>query len=397
MQPGSLSIYELERLENIRQNQVFLSSIKLLEVSLLKNRIEHARKPEGPISMEPINMEEDSSLPPELLKLWTEVAHLFTMTYFSLSMELSEIGGVAKVVKSRIFSVAFHPCSSRLLMAAGDKLGGVGLWNLDSDMGDEGVLLFEPHVQPVACMAFSRSHPTDLLTLSYDGTLRSTDVEKAVFDEVYRIKDGLRTFDFLSHDCSTLVTGDWYGDVAIVDRRTPGTSHESLHSLDTKTVRCVHVHPVQKQYIMVAENRYKMGISPVSQLYGHSKSISSAYFSPGTGNRVVTTCLDNNIRIYDTSELTSRAPLLTSIQQNLYTGRWLSKLQAMWDPKRDDCFVVGSMQRPRRVQVFHESGQLQHSFQDPEMTTVLSVTAFHPTRNALLGGNASGRLYVFTD
>nr|XP_046204344.1 WD repeat-containing protein 76-like isoform X1 [Oncorhynchus gorbuscha] len=467
IQPGSLSIYELERLENIRQNQVFLSSLKLLEAKQdlkpektqrgLKRqnnkaawtevlpprtkslriqkkvaerlplppephriyyeveRIERARKPEGPISMEPINMEEDSSLPPELLKLWTEdlikeeKEELGLGEYRSTlkSMELSEIGGVAKVVKSHIFSVAFHPCSSRLLMAAGDKLGGVGLWNLDSDMGDEGVLLFEPHVQPVACMAFSRSHPTDLLTLSYDGTLRSTDVEKAVFDEVYRIKDGLRTFDFLSHDCSTLVTGDWYGDVAIVDRRTPGTSHESLHSLDTKTVRCVHVHPVQKQYIMVAENSIvsiydarclkASSREPVSQLYGHSKSISSAYFSPGTGNRVVTTCLDNNIRIYDTSELTSRAPLLTSIQQNLYTGRWLSKLQAMWDPKRDDCFVVGSMQQPHRVQVFHESGQLQHSFQDPEMTTVLSVTAFHPTRNALLGGNASGRLYVFTD
>jgi hypothetical protein len=52
-------------------------------VYLLK--IERARKPEGPISMEPINMEEDSSLPPELLKLWTEVAHLFTITYFSLA------------------------------------------------------------------------------------------------------------------------------------------------------------------------------------------------------------------------------------------------------------------------------------------------------------------------
>lgn len=51
-----------------------------VDVYLLK--IEHARKPEGPISMKPINMEEDSSLPPELLKLWTEVAHLFTMTYF---------------------------------------------------------------------------------------------------------------------------------------------------------------------------------------------------------------------------------------------------------------------------------------------------------------------------
>ncbi|KAK6294327.1 hypothetical protein J4Q44_G00351570 [Coregonus suidteri] len=466
IQPGGLSTYELERLENIRQNQEFLTSIKLLEakqdlkpettqrglkrqklskvprteilpprtksVRIQKieaekpppeprrtyyktERVNRARKPEGPINMEPVNMEEDSSLPPELLKLWTkdsikeEKEELDLKEYRNTlkSMELSEIGGVAKVVKCRIFSAAFHPCSSRLLMAAGDKWGGVGLWNLDSDMGDDGVLLFEPHVRPVACMAFSRSHPTDLLTLSYDGTLRSTDVEKAIFDEVYRIKDGLRTFDFLSHDCSTLVTGDWYGDVAIVDRRTPGTSHESLHSLDTKTVRCVHVHPVQKQYIMVAENSIvsiydarclkASSSEPVSQLYGHSKSISSAYFSPGTGNRVVTTCLDDNIRIYDTSELTSRAPLLTSIQHDMETGHSLSNLQAVWDPKRDDCFVVGSMHQPCRVQVFHESGKLQHSFQDPKITTVLSVTAFHPTRNALLGGNASGRLYVFTD
>lgn len=37
---------------------------------------------------------------------------------------------VAKVVKDRIFSAAFHPCSSALLMAAGDKWGKIGLWKL---------------------------------------------------------------------------------------------------------------------------------------------------------------------------------------------------------------------------------------------------------------------------
>lgn len=42
--------------------------------------------------------------------------------------------------------------------------------------------------------------------------------------QVYDIDDGLKTFDFLSHDCSTLVVGNWYGEVAIVDRRTPGYS-----------------------------------------------------------------------------------------------------------------------------------------------------------------------------
>lgn len=82
----------------------------------------------------------------------------------------------------------------------------------------------------------------------------------------------------------------------------------------------------------------------------------------------------------------------------MQTGRWLSKICAVWDPKREDCFAAGSMLKPRRVQVFHHSGQLQHAFTDDEnLSTVLSVTAFHPTRNALLGGNASGRLHVFAE
>lgn len=88
--------------------------------------------------------------------------------------------------------------------------------------------------------------------------------------------------------------------------------------------------------------------------------------------------------------------LCLSHRHDMQTGRWLSKLSAVWDPKQEDCFVVGSMMRPRRVQVFHESGRLLHSFMDSEnLNTVLSVTAFHPTRNAVLGGNASGRLHVF--
>ncbi|KAM6949718.1 uncharacterized protein PEZ65_018688 isoform 2-T2 [Lycodopsis pacificus] len=46
---GRYSAYELERLENIRQNQVFLSSINLLQ---------SLKKPPGPLAMDPLNMEE---------------------------------------------------------------------------------------------------------------------------------------------------------------------------------------------------------------------------------------------------------------------------------------------------------------------------------------------------
>uniref|UniRef100_A0A8C2X526 WD repeat-containing protein 76 n=1 Tax=Cyclopterus lumpus TaxID=8103 RepID=A0A8C2X526_CYCLU len=426
---GVLSSYELERLENIRQNQVFLSSINLFQVgkraetkAAVKEalparkslRLQHKepemlalppeprallitqRKPPGPLPMDPVNMEEGSKLPSQLLELWSEVGITF-LGYYN-NMRATE-DGVAKVGTERIFSAAFHPCASSLLMATGDKLGRVGLWKLGGDWGDDGVLLFEPHTRPVSCMAFSKAYPTQLLSLSYDGSLRCMEVEKAVFHDVYGTGVGLKTFDFMSHDCFTLVVGNWSGDVAIVDRRTPGNTHESLHSLDPKTLHCVSVHPSQKQYFAVAESkvvniydsRYlkETRSQAVSKLHGHSSSITSAYFSPHTGNKVLTTCMDNHISLKFS---------IFIFRHNMHTGRWLTKLSAMWDPKQEDCFVVGSMFHSRMVLVFHESGQLQHSFIDAEnIHPVLSATAFHPTRNAFLGCNASGRLHVFSD
>ncbi|KAK1891815.1 WD repeat-containing protein 76 [Dissostichus eleginoides] len=460
---GGLSAYEVERLENIRQNQAFLSSMNIFQAmeelkpftrpkpsqrGLMRSHaavkeVLPARKslrlqnimaetltlppepssklkytpysslkhPAGPLPMNPVNMEQGSKLPSQLLELCSEDStterkmDLKLKEYCSAlkNMRITE-DTVAKVVKERVFSAAFHPCTSSLLMATGDMGGHLGLWKLGGDWGDGGVLLFRPHTRPVSCLAFSRARPTHLLSLSYDGSLRCMDVEKAVFDEVF-IEDGLRTFDFLSHDCSTLLVGNWNGEVAIVDRRTPGNSHESLHSLDPKTLRCVSVHPLQKQYFAVSESSVvsiydsrclkKNHSQAVSTLQGHSLSISSAYFSPRTGNRVLTTCVDNHIRIYDTSAMTAESPLLTSIGRNIGTGY---RLSAVWDPKQEDCFVVGSLSNPRRVEVFHESGRPLHCFKDDEnLKTVQFVTAFHPTRNALLGGNSSGCLHVYTD
>ncbi|XP_055085040.1 WD repeat-containing protein 76 [Periophthalmus magnuspinnatus] len=454
-----LSAYELERLENIKKNQEFLSSLNIYKVSeelkqsvrrkptnkglkrsptvtrevlppRRSNRLQNIEaaqlelpkvicdpvdmpppKKSGPLPMHPINMSE-IELPEQLLKIWTESSAKEKLKQMELKQYRSTLSkmkitkdNVAKVVKKRIFSAAFHPSSSNILMAAGDYSGQVGLWSLSSTWGDDGVLLFEPHSRPVTCMAFSSANPTYFLSTSYDGSMRRMDVEKAMFDDVYDVDDGLKTFDFLSHDCMSVVVGTWFGDIAFVDRRTPGNTHESLHRLDTKTVRCVSVHPLQKQYFAVAESQFvniydsrfmkKSKSTPVCQLMGHSKSITSAYFSPNSGNRILTSCMDNYIRIYDTSA-TSKAPLLKTIRHDMQTGRWLSKLSAVWDPKQEDCFAVGYLSRPRCVQVYHESGQLLHTFSDEEnLCTVQSVVAFHPTRSVLMGGNSSGRLHVF--
>ncbi|KAL4692172.1 hypothetical protein H8959_015982 [Pygathrix nigripes] len=148
-------------------------------------------------------------------------------------------------------------------------------------------------------------------------------------------------------------------------------------------------------HIYDARQLKSRGSQPLISLTEHTKSIASAYFSPVTGNRVVTTCADCNLRIFDSSCVSYKIPLLTTIRHNTFTGRWLTRFQAMWDPKQEDCVIVGSMAHPRRVEIFHETGKRVHSFGGECLVSVCSINAMHPTRYILAGGNSSGKIHVF--
>ncbi|XP_053128443.1 WD repeat-containing protein 76 isoform X2 [Hemicordylus capensis] len=464
-----LSAYERKRLKNITENAKFFASLKLFESAERLRKIttkgqphgirtkptktetkpicrrsmrlqrvdplgaplpelrpqpepsmeEHPRLPPGPLQMIPADRDQETELTEGFLNLWARISqetlnkaekpvacNLESYKASLRRMVLRE-DAVAKVVKNRIHSVAIHPSESRTLVAAGDKWGQMGLWNLDCKLED-GVHVFELHSQAVSCMHFSPFNPAHLLSLSHDGTLRCGDVTRAVFDEVYRNEEyNLSSFDFLASDASTLIVGMWDGEVAVVDRRTPGTSAELSADLNSKT-RTVHVHPVSRHHFLAAGagnvNIYDVrhlkqhGSSPAVSLVGHTKSVASAYFSPVTGNRVVTTCADDKLRIFGTNCLSSLAPILTTIRHNNNTGRWLTRFRAIWDAKREDCFVVGSMSRPRQIEVFHASGELVHSFLSEDyLGSVCSINAWHPTRYIVVGGNSSGRLHVFRE
>ncbi|XP_063044159.1 WD repeat-containing protein 76-like isoform X2 [Engraulis encrasicolus] len=444
-----LSEYELERLENIRQSKAFLSSLNLLQLADMmrpksvprKKVVREALPPrkslrlqnidvdvpeseeelilEGPVPMCPLNLKDGSSLPEELVRLWTEEPVKQDRKWKGMKMDLESYkeglqkmgiqeDGVAKVVQQIIFSAAFHPCDSSLLMAAGDLWGKVGIWNPEASWGDNGVLIFRPHTRQITSMKFSNSQPSTLITTSADETVRAGDVERATFDEVCRFKD-VRSFDFLSDDCTTLLLGNKWGRVTICDMRTRTSSHESFYAMDPfskKIMRCVHVHPVHRMYFLAAgingvrihDVRYlkKESNQAVSDLRGEA-FVSGAYFSPDTGNRVLGTCNDDTLRVFDTSQMISSPPLITTIPHSNLVKSW-PNIQAMWDPKQDDCFAVGCIGSPPRIKVFHESGELLHTFEIPhEMATgACNIVAFHPTRFALLGGNSRSRLHVFT-
>uniref|UniRef100_A0A8C4P6R9 WD repeat-containing protein 76 n=1 Tax=Dromaius novaehollandiae TaxID=8790 RepID=A0A8C4P6R9_DRONO len=386
---------ETVRRRSMRLQRVEPSGVPMPEIPAQPEAEEYPRVPAGPLSMVPENQMEDNKLTEEILTTWTRITSLNSMT-------LSE-DNVKKVVKNRIYSMAIHPSESTIFVAAGDKLGQIGLWNVT----EEGAHVFIPHNYPVSCMYFSPFNPAHLLSLSYD-SLRCGDVTRAVFDEICRSEESFSSFDFLEDNASTVIVGHWDGNVTVVDRRTPGTSSELSANIGFKRTRTVHVHPVNKQYFIAAGSvdvciydvRYlkSNGNKPVSSLDGHPKSVASAYFSPVTGNRVVTVCADDKLRTYDTSCLSSTVAALSTVRHNNNTGRWLTRFRAIWDPKQEDCFVVGSMARPRQIEVFQDTGKLLHSFYNVDyLGSVCSINVVHPTKNILVGGNSSGRLHVFKE
>uniref|UniRef100_A0A8D1CUR5 WD repeat-containing protein 76 n=1 Tax=Sus scrofa TaxID=9823 RepID=A0A8D1CUR5_PIG len=422
---SGLSPYERKRLKNISENANFFASLQLSESAarlreMIKKRQPSESKPllpPGPLEMTPENRDINSEIFKGFLQTWAEVSKTGSKNkekaLSSIKSYKANLNGmvisedtVCKVTKGSISSMALHPSEIKTLVAAGAKSGQVGLWDLTHQPKEDGIYVFQPHSQPVSCLYFSPANPAHILSLSYDGTVRCGDFSRAIFDEVYRGEgSSFSSFDFLAEDASTLIVGHWDGSMSLVDRRTPGTSYEKLINSSLSKIRTVHVHPVHRQYFITAGLRdihiydaRRLNPSrsqPLISLTEHTKSIASAYFSPLTGNRVVTTCADCKLRIFDSSCISSKIPLLTTIRHNTITGRWLTRFQAVWDPKQEDCVIVGSMAHPRRVEIFHETGKSVHSFLGESLASVCSINAMHPTRYILAGGNSSGRIHVF--
>ncbi|XP_065590268.1 WD repeat-containing protein 76 [Cyrtonyx montezumae] len=378
---------------------------------------DYPQVPAGPLPMAAGAQEESGGAESALLGTWLRLSEMensnaekrmWDMERYHAALSRMQLhhDGVRKVLSSRVCSVAIHPAESTVLVAAGDKDGHVGLW--DVSCGTEGgVHVFTPHNLSVNCMHFSPSHPAQLLSLSHD-SLRCGDVSTAVFDEICRSEGNLSSFDFLEDSACTVLVGFWDGTVAVVDRRSPRASPELSADIGFQRTRTVDVHPLSRQYFVAAGSvdvrvfdvRWlrRRGSEAVSALRGHSRSVASAYFSPTSGHRVVTVCADDRLRVYDTSSLSASAALVSSIRHNNNTGRWLTRFRAVWDPKQEQCFVVGSMARPRQIEVFRDSGVLLHALSSAEcLGSVCSISALHPTRNVLVGGNSSGRLHVFME
>ena len=325
---------------------------------------------------------------------------------------------VAKVVPDRIFSVKLHPGEDKLLCAVGGKEGHVGLWDImtrDKRYND-GVHVFQPHSRPINTLSWDWSDTSKLVTTSYDGTSRVLDCEQHTWQMLYGDKEYLEYGGWTSchaqqSENTFLISQGNTGTVVLVDRRVGWSSPAAqLKCFDRLNPKSLSVHPVQSNLFLTGTNKAgcfifdirtateKSLIKPVSELLGHTRSLSSCVFSRVTGDQVATLASDDKLRLYNTSTMKTTITPQCSVKHNNQTGRWLTPLRLAWHPTKEGMLVSGSMMRPRQMEVWStDGGDLRMSGQlvGDQLGSVTSIVDIHPSRDVVCGGNSSGRCHVF--
>jgi hypothetical protein len=256
-----------------------------------------------------------------------------------------------KVVKERIFSIAFHPSPLTPLVVAADKWGQVGF--LDLRQGDEDrrrVFAASPHARPVSALV----HSTDaqyLYSCSYDGTVRRFDYKTGIFELLVQ-GDEMLSHLALSADANRLYVASNGGDLLVLDPRASPSKASMELDLHDRKIATVDGHPLNEHVFVTASNdtlvkvwdirkAASKGRPKALQQLQHSLAVTSAYYSTGGGEGggvgssgeeggavVVTTCNDNLLRFWQPHHA-GAVPLAKTLKHNNNTGRYITNFRAV--------------------------------------------------------------------
>eukprot|EP00051_Salpingoeca_urceolata_P021785 m.346213 g.346213 ORF g.346213 m.346213 type:complete len:729 (+) comp19861_c0_seq9:372-2558(+) len=314
---------------------------------------------------------------------------------------------VAKVVKDRIYSMAVHPSTDKLLVLAGDKWGRLGVMDVGKPDGETCAASFRLHGTPLTSILFDSNNPAKLYTSAYEGVVRAINFESGQTNAAMLVDDDAQlSYSDLDVQRSCLYGALSNGQLCIADVKQGSTPVNVLQAHNRKTSH-VHVCPSNNNLVATSSNDHTVklwdarNLKPKAALATlvHNRAVSSAIFNYA-GTKLVTTSHDDFVRIW--SDMTSGQPNAAptrKIKHNNHTGRWLTNFKAIWDPMTDDHVIIGSMGRPRSVDIFDATTgkravKLEH---DELFNSVTSLHACHPSaaRAVIAGGNSSGRIFVW--
>eukprot|EP00884_Botryococcus_braunii_P017509 jgi/Botrbrau1/4441/Bobra.0348s0029.2 len=344
---------------------------------------------------------------------------------------------VLKLHSRRCTCLEFHPTKDHIVLS-GDKKGQVAVWNFEK-VHERTV--YNMNRALTNNLRFVPGSDYDCISASSDGKLRIFDVETGLDDVVLNLNpagwiEGVTTEKdwgmLYALDASAannlIITGDSWGFAHFVDLRSKEKVGSTLIHKKAK-VNTIHVNPLDQNLLLTAGNDWMARLFDLRVLVSslpsastppagkkvedapgqlglleHGKVVNSAYFSPHTGRKVLTTCIDNRLRVWDFLLGRSSPEPDREIVHSHDFNRYLTPFRAEWDPKdpSERLFVVGRYisdvfdgQALHPIDIYDAgTGNLLTSLVDPNLTTICPVNKPHPRLEVLVTGS-SRSLYAW--
>ncbi|KAG0641171.1 WD40-repeat-containing domain protein [Tuber brumale] len=324
-----------------------------------------------------------------------------------------------KICPERIYHMGFHPTTEKQLIFAGDKMGTLGIFDAQSHKEDEDgnpiadISQYKVHSRTISTLAFDPVSATSLYTSSYDGSVRKFDLATGVASEVFVAEDGDALSGVEVHDTNMLYFSTLDGLFGRRDLRQKQTDIWTLHE---KKIGGFSTHPRAPHLVATGSLDRTLKIWDLRKVvktpeyrtpalvaeHPSRLSVSCALWS--SSGSLATTSYDDTIKIYKfpdavrwgpTSNFGTVEPDVT-ISHNNQTGRWVTILRAQWQQAPSNGqqkLVIANMSR--FLDVYSENGEQLAQLSHESVTTVPAAAQFHPTRDWIAGGTASGKVVLF--
>uniref|UniRef100_A0ACD5YUG2 Uncharacterized protein n=1 Tax=Avena sativa TaxID=4498 RepID=A0ACD5YUG2_AVESA len=436
--------YERLRQENIRRNEAMLASVrrKADELSAAVRSAKPKRgRPKGSMNQPGKKLDTPSGpsrcslrsagLPPPYLLPDPQSTHLSSSLASSILGAASpppaeaetraddfhagkelvlKPAHVRRVIKSTLKSMQVLPLVDRTVVAAGNKLGNIGFWDVDAvsedqDGGGTGnVFLYRPHRSPVAAIVAHQAAPQKIYSCSYKGEICLMDFEKENFNMVHLWDSPVYSLCQAQNCVRCLYFGDENGGLTLFDERVGKVS--TTWDVHDERINSIEFHPENTHMLATSSTDQTACIWDVRsmktkepdslkvfELHGHAQS---AYFSPsGRMLAITSSCLGGTVRVFSMDDFEM------SHEHNNQTGSWLDTFKVIWGWNDTDLYVGDMRGAIDIISVdVNDSGisALNNTcLQSEYMTSVPCQLSAHPYKVGHLAcANSYGKVFLWT-
>ncbi|GAB2274461.1 DNA damage-binding protein 2 [Dionaea muscipula] len=326
--------------------------------------------------------------------------------------------GVIRYHSRRITCLEFHPTNNDILLS-GDKSGQLGVW--DFNKVSEKTVYGNVHGCILNNMRFSSVNSGAVYASSSDGTVSYTDIETGISEPLVNLNPngwrGPRNWRMLygldvNAEKGIVFAADSFGFLYTLDIRTNNQTGGPLriHKKGSK-VTGINCNPVHPELLLSCGNDHFARVWDIRRLetgtslceLRHHRVVNSAYFSPQTGSKILTTAQDNRLRVWDSIFGNLDSPSRVIVHSHDF-NRHLTAFRAEWDPKDpfESLVVVGRyISENYNGVALHpidfidvSTGRLVAEVMDPNITTISPVNKLHPRVDVLASGS-SRSLYIW--